>query len=106
MVICNFALFDRKCSFWANLVQKVKVQAGIWYLDSFEYVEFNGDVYFFCFLLEIRVLGKFGPKIQDFQDYLIKVKFDTYTNLNMKNSVVVFIFSVLVWKCPCFGKLL
>ena len=37
-------------------------------------------------------LGKFGPKIQNF---LFKVKFDTKTNLNMQNSMVVSILSVL-----------
>ena len=39
----------------------------IWYLDLFEYVEFNGDVHFFCFSLEIPLLGKLGPKSQNCQ---------------------------------------
>ena len=37
-------------------------------------------------------LGKFGPKIQN---CLFKVKFDTKTNLNMQNLMVVSILSVL-----------
>ena len=37
-------------------------------------------------------LGKFGPKIQN---CLFKVKFDTKTNLNVQNSMVVCILSVL-----------
>ena len=36
--------------------------------------------------------GKFGPKIQT---CLFKVKFDTMTNLNMQNSMVVSNLSVL-----------
>ena len=38
-------------------------------------------------------LGKFGPKIQN---CLFKVKFDTKSNLNMQNFMVVPILSVVV----------
>ena len=36
------------------------------------------------FRLEIPFLGKFGPKVKNYQ---FKLKFSTYTNLNMKNSM-------------------
>ena len=44
-------------------------------------------------------LGKFGPKNQNSH---FKLKFGTYTNSNMQNSMVMFIFFVLEWKYP-FG---
>ena len=40
----------------------------------FGYAEFNGDVHFFRFRLEISFLGKFDPKTQNCQ---FKLKFDT-----------------------------
>ena len=40
-------------------------------------------------------MGKFGPHIQN---CLFKVKLDTKTNLNMQNSMMVSILSVLDWK--------
>ena len=64
-------------------------------LDLFEYAELNGAVLFFCFTLETHFLSKFGPKSQTCQ---YKLKFGTWTNSNMQNSMMVFTFSVLVWK--------
>ena len=43
--------------FWANLVQNE-----IWYLDYFEYTEFNSDVPFFYFNLEIPFFGQIFSK--------------------------------------------
>ena len=43
-------------------------------VDYFEYAEFNGDVHFLRFLLEIPFLGKLGPKDQNCQ---FKLKFGT-----------------------------
>ena len=40
---------------------------------TLEYAGLNGDVHFFCFRLEIPVLEKFSPKIQN---SLFKGKFD------------------------------
>ena len=65
------------------------------YLDYYEYAECHCTVHFICFRLEIPLLGKFGPKSQDFQ---FKVKFSTYVNLNMQNSMVRSVLSVLEWK--------
>ena len=48
--------------------------------------EFNGGIHFFCFGLKTQFLGKFGQ---------FKLKFGTYTNSNMQNSMAVIIFSVL-----------
>ena len=76
---------------------KFLFQAEIWYLHEFEHAEFNGGVHFFCFWVEMLFLGKFGPKSQNYQ---FKLKFATYTNSNMQNSMVMFTFSVFDPKHP------
>ena len=53
---------------------KLFVQSEIWYLDQFEYAEFNGGVYYICFRLEIPSLVKFSLKNQSYQ---FKLKFGT-----------------------------
>ena len=40
-------------------------------------------------------MGKFCPKYQNRQ---FKLKFSTYTNSNIQNSMVVFTFSIFDWK--------
>ena len=49
----------------------------------------------FCFQLEIPFLVKVGPKTQSYQ---FDFKFYTYTNSNMRSSIVMFTFSVFHWK--------
>ena len=75
MLLCLFCVFDRKYTFWGNLVQKIKnccfkVKFGI-YSCKFEYPEFSG-LHFLSFKPEIHFLGKFGKKKQN---YLCKLKF-------------------------------
>ena len=55
----------------------------------------------FCFWLEIPFLGKFGPKSQNSR---FKLKFGTYTNSNMQNSMVMFKFFVLI-ENTLFGQI-
>ena len=76
MVVFNFSVFDQKHSFWANLVQKIKIVSlsRKLVLRTIEYAEFNGAVHFFCFRLETPFLGKFDPKHQSCQ---FKLKFVT-----------------------------
>ena len=57
---------------------------------------------FSCFWVEIPFLGKFGPKNQNCH---FKLKFGTYTNSNMQNSMVMFIFLVFAWKYPFWANL-
>ena len=64
---------------------------------KFEYTELIGSVQFTCFRLEIPFLGKFGPKNQNCQ---FELKIGTQANLNMKNSMIMFIFPVFDWKYP------
>ena len=85
---------------WSKKI-KLTVQAEIWYLDKFEYAEFNDGVQFFCFSSEIPFLDKFGPKNHSCQ---FKLKFGTDANLNMENSMVMFTLSVFDRKNPFFGK--
>ena len=56
---------------------------------------------FFFFHQKYFFLGKFGPKIQNYQFML---KFGTDNNLNMHNSIVMFSFSVFDQKYPFLGK--
>ena len=94
---------DPNSSFWANLVQKMKVvrlsrnllptlirigRMQWWYSIKF------------CFQTEFPFSGKFGPKNQNWQ---FKLKFVILTNSNMQNSLVVFTFSVLDRK-HCFWE--
>ena len=66
-------------------------QTGKFKYTEFKYAEFNDGVHFFCFPREIPFLCNFGPKNQNYQ---FELKLGTYINLNMQNSVVVFIFSI------------
>ena len=54
-----------------------------------EYAELNGNIYFSRYPPEILFLGKVGPKIQNWQ---FKLKFGTYTNSKIQNSVLMFTF--------------
>ena len=57
---------------------------------------------FFLFLSGNALFGQFGPKNQNYQ---FKLKFGTYTNSNMQNSMVMFILSVFDWKYPFWANL-
>ena len=80
---------------------KLSVQGETPYFNQFKYAEFNGDVHSFCFWSEIPFLGRFGPKNQNYQ---FKLKFGTYTNSNMQNSMLMFTFSVLI-RNTLFGQI-
>ena len=67
---------------------------------NLKYEELSDGVHFTCFRLEIPFLGKFGPKNQNCQ---FELKIVTKTNLNMKNSMVIFIFPVFDQKYPFLG---
>ena len=59
-------------------------------------------IFFFFFWVEIPFLGKFGPKNHNCH---FKLKFGTYTNSNMQNSMVMFIFLVFDRKYPFLANL-
>ena len=104
MMLFTLFVFEWKDRLWVNLVKKSKlsVEAEIWYLRQFQDAEFSDAVHFFCFLVEISFLGKFGPKSQNYQ---LKVKFVTQTNSNMLNSMMLFTFFLFDWKRPSWANL-
>ena len=59
-------------------------------------------VRFFYFTAGIPFLAKFVPKNQNWQ---FKLKFGTWTNSNMQNSMLMFSFSVLDQKDPFWANL-
>ena len=54
------------------------------------------------FRLEILFLGKFGPKNQNCKFWL---KFGTWTNANIQNSMAMFNFSAFYWNYPLWANL-
>ena len=62
MAMLMFYFIERKNSFWANLVN--------WYLDQYEYTEFEDDVHFFLFLtgntFSFNANKNEGPKLSKF----------------------------------------
>ena len=69
---------------------------------QFECVKFSGYVHFFRFRPQIPFFGKFGPKNQNCQFIL---KFGTWTNSNLQNSMAMFNFSAFNWNYPFWANL-
>ena len=69
---------------------------------QFECAEFSSYVHFFRFRPQIPFLGKFGPKNQNCQFIL---KFGTWTNSNLQNSMAIFNFSAFDWNYPFWANL-
>ena len=72
----------------------------IWYLDKFEYAEFNDDADLFYFRPQVLVLGKFGPT----SIHYFELKFGSNTKSDRLNSMVMLTFSVLNQKYTFLGK--
>ena len=83
----NFPFLTENAVFGQIWSKKIKAVSLSW----------NSILRLFCFRPETPFLGKFGPKNQNCQ---FNLKFGTWTNSNMENSMVVFTFSVLDWKHP------
>ena len=88
----HFSVLDQKHPLSANLIQKSKlsVLAETSYLDLFKYKKLNCSVHFFSYRPQRSSLGKFCLKNLN---CWFKLKFGTQTNLNVKDSMVMFIFS-------------
>ena len=104
MILFTFFVFEWKCPFWANLVQKIKIVTLCWNLVPrlIRICRTHWCYSLFCFWVEIPFLGKFGPKSQNCH---FKLKIGTYNNSNMQNSMVMFIFFVFDWKYPFWANL-
>ena len=97
-------VFDWKYAFWANFVQKIKIITLSWNLvpTLIRACRIQWWCSFFLFLIGNTFLGKFAPKNRNCH---FKLKFGTYTNSNMKNSMVMFIFFVFGRKYPFWANL-
>ena len=96
---CTFSVLERKHPFWVNLVQKIKIVSLSWNLVPrlIRTCRIQWWCAFFGFRPETPFLGKFGSNSQNCQ---FKLKFGTWTNSKMQNSMVLFTFSVLYQKHP------
>ena len=89
----TFSVFDHRYLSWANLVRKFKIVCSKLNLIQrlIRICKIQRWCLFICFRLKIAALfGKFGPKNRNCQ---FKLKIGTQTNSNMKNSIVIFLFS-------------
>ena len=62
----------------------------MYWITNYKYTEFDGDVHLSCF----------GPEISFIKNTLFKVKIETYSNSNMFNSMLMFIYSSFDGKYP------
>ena len=104
MMLFTFFFFQWKYHFWANLVQKIEILTLSWNLvpTIIRTWRIQWWCSFFLFLIRTTLLDKFGPKNQN---YHFKLKFGTYTNSSMQNSMVMFIYFVFDWKYPFLANL-
>ena len=87
-------LFGQIC--WSKLKFRIRL---IWICRIVQKI---CGVHFFCFRLEKAFWGKSGKKKN--QNFQFKLKFGTKTNLNMRNSMMMFTFSVFDHKCLSWAK--
>ena len=87
-----FSVLDKKHTFWANLVQKIKIFSLSWTLVPRLIRISRIHWWRFCFIWERPFLGKVGSKNENCQ---LKLKFSIWTNWNMENAMALFIFSAL-----------
>ena len=100
----EFSVLDQIHPFWVNLVQKTKIVSLSWNLVPV--LIWISTIQWWCsvfpFLTENVHLGrgggdKFGPKNQNYQ---FELKFGTWTNSNMHNSLEILTLSVFDQKYP------
>ena len=88
----HFFSFSLDIPFWTNLVQfELQFRTRLIWICRITWK--ISDVHFFCFRPEKTFLGKSGQKNRQF-----KLKFNTNTNLNVRNSMMMFTFSVFELK--------
>ena len=104
MMLFTFFVFEWKYPFWANLVQKVKIISWSWNLVArlIWICRIQWCCSLFLFLSGNTLFGQIWSKNQNCH---FKLKFGTYSNSNMQNSMVMFILSVFDWKYPFWANL-
>ena len=104
--ISIFCVFDRKYTYFWKFVQKIKIFCWSWNLES-RLIWISGIQWWYSFFLFLTIkifLRQIWSKAK-VRNCLFKVKLGTKTNLNMQNSMVVSIVSVLDWKLPFLENL-
>ena len=70
--------------------------------DQRQDAEMYVDAHYLCFRPEIRLFGNFVSKNENCH---IKLKFGSYTNMDIQNSMGMLTLSALVQKYGCSGNL-
>ena len=97
MVMFTVFVFDWKYHFWANLAQKVKIIS--WNRDLVTRLIWICTIQWYCSLfLFLSGNTLFGQICSIKSKFHFKLKFGSYTNSNMQNLMVKFIFFVFEWK--------
>ena len=99
----TFSVFDWNDPFLTSLVEKFKTVNLSWNLvrSLNRICKIQWWCSFYLFYLEIPFLDKLAPKNKNCQ---FRLKFGTSANLNLQNSMVVFIFSVFDGKHPFWAN--
>ena len=96
VVVFIFSALDGKPLLWANLVEKIKVVSLsrnlVPRLIPASTIQWQCSL--FLFQTGTTLFGQIGPKTQNCQ---LKLRFGTYTNSNMQNAMVVFIFVLFLF---------
>ena len=102
MMLFSFFVFEWKYPFSTNLVQKIKIFTLSWNLvpTLIRACRIQWWCSFFSFWSEIIFWDKFSPNSKNYQ---LRLKYGTYTNSNMQNSMMLFTF--FEWKCLFLANL-
>ena len=101
MILFTFFVFDRKCPFWANLVQIVNIVSLRWNLIPrlIRICRVQWCSSLFSFLTGNTLFGQIWSKNQT---YYFKLKFGGQPNSSLEKLMMLFTFFVFDWKYP-FG---
>ena len=104
IVVFTFSVLEWKYPFWGKLLRKIEIFISSWnfVLRLIWICTMQEWSSLFCFRQEILFSGKFCLKIWN---CCFKPKFHSWANLNMQNSKVMFMFSVVDWIYPFWGNL-
>ena len=103
MMTFTSSVFDQKYPFWENLFQKLKIVSLSWNLVPC--LTQICRIQWWCSLLPFLTGNIFFGLIWSKNSKLFKLKFGTWTNLNMQNSMVMFTFSFFVQRYSFLANL-
>ena len=102
MVMFSFFVIDQKYPFWANLVQKVKIVSLSW--NFVPTLIWTCTIQWWCSFFVFDRKCPFWANLVQNKNCQFKLKFGTYTNSNMQNSVMMFTFLFLTGN-TLFGQI-